>query len=260
MEYWKYSGAGNDFVLLDDRNGTLSDGEALAKRLCDRGRGIGADGLIVLKPPKEGGDVRMVFYNNDGSKAEMCGNGARCLCRHCFDTGISGLSQKIETPAGMVYGERLSEEQYQIRLNRPSETILQMQVGQTLCDYVVLGVNGIPHAAVSADLSEKRAILRDFARNLRYAKEFPKGANINLYTLIDRDRLLLLTYERGVEDFTLACGTGTGATVYALCKRGLLRGINTRVDVDGGQLFVDVKEGEVYLSGSAVLIAHGNIE
>ena len=213
MEFWKYSGAGNDFVLLDNRSGTLSDYPSLAKRLCDRNSGIGADGLIVLELPQNGGDVCMAFYNNDGSAAEMCGNGARCLCRHCFDQEISGLLQKIETPAGMVYGERLSEDQYRIKLNRPSRTVLQMQVGQTLCDYVVLGVNGIPHAAVFADLSENRAVLSDFARNLRYAEAFPKGANVNLYTVIDQDHLRLLTYERGVEDFTRACGTGTGATV-----------------------------------------------
>ncbi len=173
---------------------------------------------------------------------------------------ISGPRQKLETPAGMVYGERLAEDRYRIRLNRPSETVLQMQVNESACDYVVLGVNGIPHAAVSTDLSENRAILRDFARNLRYADAFPKGANINLYTIIDRDHILLLTYERGVEDFTLACGTGTGATVYALHRRGLLRGVNTKVDVDGGRLFVDIKNGEIYLSGPADLITHGNIE
>ncbi len=260
MEYWKYSGAGNDFVLLDNRLGTLTDYPSLAKRLCDRKSGIGADGLIILEKPTEGGDVRMAFYNNDGSAAEMCGNGARCLCRHCFDMSISGPRQKLETPAGMVYGERLAEDRYRIRLNRPSETVLQMQVNESACDYVVLGVNGIPHAAVSTDLSENRAILRDFARNLRYADAFPKGANINLYTIIDRDHILLLTYERGVEDFTLACGTGTGATVYALHRRGLLRGVNTKVDVDGGRLFVDIKNGEIYLSGPADLITHGNIE
>ena len=174
MEYWKYSGAGNDFVLLDNRDGRLCDYPSLARSLCDRKSGIGADGLIVIEPALQDGDIRMTFFNNDGSSAEMCGNGARCLCRHCFDLGICGTKQKIETPAGMVCGERLSENQYKIRLNRPSELKLQMQVGETLCDYVVLGENGIPHAAVSANLGENRAFLSDFARLLRYASEFPK--------------------------------------------------------------------------------------
>ncbi len=259
MRYWKYSGAGNDFVLLDDRNEQLSDYPTLAKNLCDRKTGIGADGLMVILPPQSGGEIRMAFYNNDGSAAEMCGNGARCLCRHCFDTGICGVKQRIETPAGLVFGERIAEDQYKIRLNRPSEVSLQMRVGETECDYVVLGENGIPHAVVLADLGENRAILRDFARFLRFASEFPKGANVNLCSLIDEDHILLLTYERGVEDFTLACGTGTGATVYALWRRGLVRGKNTRVEVDGGTLRVDIIDGDIYLTGPAERIKQGEI-
>ena len=251
MRYDKYSGAGNDFVLLDNRDGKLSDYPVLARRLCDRENGIGADGLIVLEPPRQGGDVKMCFYNNDGSAAEMCGNGARCLCRHCYDFGISDSVQKIETPAGMVYGERISDELYRIRLNRPSEVKLQMQTRQTVCDYVVLGENGIPHAVVCVDLSENRAILRDFARSLRHAPEFPQGANVNLCAILSENEINLLTYERGVEDFTLACGTGTGATVFALAQRGLVRGEHTKVNVDGGTLYVDIADGDIFLTGPA---------
>lgn len=259
MRYWKYSGAGNDFVLLDGRSEALGDHAELARTLCDRENGIGADGLMILLPPQNGGQIRMAFYNNDGSAAEMCGNGARCLCRHCFDEGICGQTQMIETPAGMVYGKRISEDRYTIRLNRPSEVRLQIQADETLCDYVVLGENGIPHAAVCVDFSENRAILRDLARNLRFHSAFPKGANVNLYSIVNEDHIRLLTYERGVENFTLACGTGTGATVYALCRRGLVRGRDTRVDVDGGILSVDIADGEIYLTGPAERIASGEL-
>ncbi len=259
MKYWKYSGAGNDFVLLDDREGKISDAPALARHLCDRESGIGADGLMVLRQPKQGGDIQMCFYNNDGSPAEMCGNGARCLCRHLYDYGICGEKQRIETPAGMVCGARISEGEYRIRLNRPSELRLQMQVGDCVCDYVVLGENGIPHAIYMADLGEDRAILREFAGRLRHASEFPKGANVNLCTLVSEDEIKLLTYERGVEDFTLACGTGTGATVYALYQRGLVRGEHTQVRVDGGMLWVDIIDGEIYLTGPAERIAEGEL-
>ena len=260
MNYYKYSGAGNDFVLLDNRDLTLTDYAQLARRLCDRKDGIGADGLMVLEPPTCGGDVRMCFYNNDGSAAEMCGNGARCLCRHCYDFGISGEIQHIETPAGMVIGQRIAEDRYRIRLNRPSEVSLQIKAQNVLCDYIVLGENGIPHTVVEVDLSENRAILRDFARSLRYAPKFPKGANVNLCHIVSENEVNLLTYERGVEDFTLACGTGTGATVFALHQRGLLRGKNTKVNVDGGTLFVDISDGEIYLTGPAERIATGETE
>lgn len=259
MKFHKYSGAGNDFVLIDNRDLTLTDYPALARRLCDRKNGIGADGLMVLEPPTLGGDVRMCFYNNDGSSAEMCGNGARCLCRHCYDFGISGPMQKVETQAGLVIGERLTRDQYRIRLNRPSEVSLQMLAENALCDYIVLGENGIPHAVVETNLSENRAILRDFARTLRYANEFPKGANVNLYEILSENELNLLTYERGVEDFTLACGTGTGATVYALHQRGLVCGKHTCVHVDGGTLFVDILDGEIYLSGPTERILSGDL-
>ncbi len=260
MKYWKYSGAGNDFVVLDDREGKLTGEADLARLLCDRKSGLGADGLMILRKARHGGDIRMCFYNNDGSAAEMCGNGARCLCRHLYDFGLSGRRQCIETSAGMVSGERLDEATYRIRLNRPTEVSLQISVNGTLCDYLVLGENGIPHAVVLADLSENRAILRDFARSLRYAEAFPKGANVNLCEILSENELNLITYERGVEDFTLACGTGTGSTVYALWKRGLVSGRGTKVHVDGGELAVDISDGEIYLSGPAERLCEGEVE
>lgn len=260
MKYWKYSGAGNDFVILDDRDGKLTDEASLARRLCDRKNGIGADGLMILRKSEHGGDIRMCFYNNDGSTAEMCGNGARCLSRHLHDFGLSGTRQRIETAVGIVLGERIDEKTYRIRLNRPSEVRLQMSVGETLCDYLVLGENGIPHAVVLCDLSENRAILRDLARSLRYAAAFPKGANVNLCEVLSENELNLITYERGVEDFTLACGTGTGSTVYALWKRGLVSGRGTKVHVDGGELSVDISDGEIYLTGPAERLCEGEFE
>ena len=91
MKFYKYCGTGNDFVLLENFDGALTDYPALAKRLCDRHFSVGADGLIVLEPAQHGTDCRMRFYNNDGSAAEMCGNGVRCLCRHCYERGLSGV-------------------------------------------------------------------------------------------------------------------------------------------------------------------------
>ena len=139
---------------------------------------------------------------------------------------------------------------------------LQEEVAGTVCDYLELGVPGIPHVVVSADLSEKRAILRDFARSLRHAQELPRGANVNLYELTGENAIRLLTFERGVEDFTLACGTGTGATVAALALRGVVSGAQTRVECEGGTLFVDVvrdDETQIFLSGNAVRVYTGTL-
>ena len=260
MKVYKYEGAGNSFVLLPDFDEKFPPEKLpeLAQTLCDREKSMGADGLMVLRKPQQGGDCRMLFYNNDGSTAEMCGNGARCLCRYCHDHGLSDEFQAIETPAGMVTGERLGEGLYRVRLNSP--TVFRRTEAYS---YVELGDPGIPHAVVEADLSQSRDVLREFARALRHSEEFPKGANVNLYELTGENSLRLLTFERGVEDFTLACGTGTGATVAALTLLGRIPGRGTKVTCDGGVLWVDiVKEApfpEIYLTGPAEELWSGEL-
>ena len=258
MRAWKYSGAGNDFVLIDNRDGKLSDYPALARRVCGKEQGLDTDGLMVLENPRAGGDVRMCFYNRDGSEADMCGNGARCLCRHCHDFGISGERQSLETAAGPVTGRRISENQYQIRLNAPSEIRLQMTAENRLCDYVVLGENGIPHGVFPRPALE-RDELRKLGRTLRFSSAFPRGANINFYEKTGENQLRLLTYERGVEDFTLACGTGTGATVCALTKRGIVSGKDTEVLSEGGTLRVDTDGEKIFLTGPADRLWEGEL-
>lgn len=259
MKFYKYCGTGNDFVLLENFDGALADYPALARRLCDRHFGIGADGLILLEPAQHGADCRMQFYNNDGSLAEMCGNGARCLCRHCHDRGFSGETQRIETPAGLVTGRRISDECYRIELNAPSIMRLQIPVGDTLCDYLVLGENGVPHAvAPMPDLSGDE--LKRYAASLRHASAFPHGANVNLWTRTGENSIYLRTYERGVEDFTLACGTGAGATVAALTRRGLVSGRETQVQTPGGLLTVTAALPHLYLSGPTQCTFTGEVE
>lgn len=266
MRFYKYCGAGNDFILIENFDGALPQLSALAKQLCRRHFSVGADGLIVLEPAEHGGDCAMRFFNNDGSAAEMCGNGARCLTRHCLEHGISEGEARIETPAGMVCGRQTGVGCYRIALNSP--TALRLGVKPEGCntpegcDYMELGENGIPHAVVLTDLSnlsEKRANLREFARKLRHASVFPRGANVNLCEVTDENEIRLLTFERGVEDFTLACGTGAGATVAALTLRGLVSGKNTRVQTDGGVLSVDYENGALFLTGPAELTFTGEL-
>lgn len=256
MEIYKYCGAGNDFVLIENLDGALSPEQlsALAKRLCTRRFSIGADGLIAIERAENGGDCKMRFFNNDGSTAEMCGNGARCLCRHCYDFGLSGAVQRIETPAGLVSGTRIAEDQYRIRLNPPTAVRMNLTVEGMTCDYLELGENGIPHAVVLTEPDAPRDALRELARRLRYAAAFPRGANVDLCQLAGENVVRLLTYERGVEDFTLACGTGAGATVAALTLRGLVSGDATRVQADGGLLTVDSHGNDLFLTGPAVRV------
>lgn len=252
MEIYKYVGAGNDFILIPDFDALLEDAAlpGLAQRYCDRAASYGADGLMVLRKSAVA-DCRMLFYNSDGSEAEMCGNGARCLCRFCYEMGLSGQRQIIETPSGIVTGERLSEVLYRIRLNSPS----RMDAAEEL-SYIELGIPGHPHAVLPRPEDLSREELREYARRLRHDPRFPKGANVNLYRLKGENRLELLTFERGVEDFTLACGTGTGATVLALTLLGKVTGDHTEVQNEGGTMWVDVQRNaagtiELYLTGPA---------
>ena len=265
MKFTKMCGAGNDFVVIENFDGAISRAELpeLARRLCRRRFCVGADGLMVLEKPEAGGDCKMLFFNNDGSSAEMCGNGARCLCRYCVDHGLSGGRPRIETPAGVVTGERIAEDQYKIRLNTPSCFRREAKPG---CDYLELGNPGIPHAVVpyaglrQADENE----LRELGRKIRWYADFPKGANVNFYEIIGEDLIRERTFERGVEDFTYACGTGTGSVVTVLTLQGRVSGKDVRVIMPGGELRIDAERvhshiASLYLTGPTNIVCKGEI-
>lgn len=273
MKFTKMQGAGNDFIIINNMDGRIPADKysALAERLCTRKLSVGADGLMIIEKPETDGDFKMVFFNNDGSEAEMCGNGARCISRYGHDNGLSqGLEQRIETASGTVIGKRVSERMYTVRLNSPS--LIEHGVKVTAegseydVSYVELGVPGMPHAVVYLpsweDIGEDK--LRSIGRTIRFYDGFPKGANVTFSSLTDRDSLKAITFERGVEDFTLACGTGCGATVSALTLRGVVSGENVKLSVPGGDLFVTVKRTgdtvtDVFLTGPTNIVCQGEI-
>lgn len=272
MRFTKMNGAGNDFILLDAIAEPFDESvaSALARSLCDRRRSIGADGLMLVTRAEGDADYRMRFYNSDGSPGEMCGNGARCICRYGYTRGYAGPIQRVETTAGLVTGWRITEDQYRIRLNTPSVVELEKQLtvdGRTYrCSYVELGSPGIPHLALEmpALAEQDEDALRRLGRTLRNHPALPKGANINFYELTGPDELLEKTYERGVEDFTLACGTGTGSVAAVLTLLGRVSGKNVRVRMDGGELTVDAEEKNgaienLYLAGPAAMVCAGEI-
>lgn len=175
-----------------------------------------------------------------------------------------GDVQRIETPAGLVTGRRISEAQYRIRLNTPGVVALDRPADGVCCAYLELGDPGIPHAVLETDLDRPREELRTLARRLRWDGAFPRGANVNLCMIAGENRVRLLTFERGVEDFTLACGTGTGATVAALTLLGRVSGQNTLVQCDGGVLYVDAalengKIAALFLTGDATFVYRGEL-
>lgn len=248
MEFWKMNGAGNDFLILNNLTERLSPEvlSRIAQTLCERHLSIGADGLMVVDAPTQGGDYKMLFFNSDGSLGEMCGNGARCICRYGYENGLAGETQVVETTAGIVTGKRISERLYKIRLNDP--TTMKLDAGVEVdgihynCAYVELGNPGLPHAVVpyaglkNADENE----LRELGRKLRWHKSFPKGANVNFYELTGEDEIYERTFERGVEDFTYACGTGTGSVAVTRWVRGLLPEGKLTVHNRGGTLKITI--------------------
>ena len=272
MEFWKMNGAGNDFLILNNLTERLSPEvlSRIAQTLCERHLSIGVDGLMVVDAPTQGGDYKMLFFNSDGSLGEMCGNGARCICRYGYENGLAGETQVVETTAGIVTGKRISERLYKIRLNDP--TTMKLDAGVEVdgihynCAYVELGNPGLPHAVVpyaglkNADENE----LRELGRKLRWHKSFPKGANVNFYELTGEDEIYERTFERGVEDFTYACGTGTGSVAAVLTMQGKVSGRGVRVNMTGGQLVIDVeREGpritDLYLTGPTNIVCKGEV-
>ena len=241
MKFWKMNGAGNDFLIINNLSGKIRPEQwpQIAQTVCERHRSVGADGLMAVEK-SDSADYKMLFFNSDGSMGEMCGNGARCICRYGYETGLAGEVQHVETTAGLVTGWRMDARMYRVRLNDPTHIELD---GLRTCN---------------------EDALRELGRRLRHYKAFPKGANVNFYERIGDDHLYERTFERGVEDFTYACGTGTGSLVTALTLCGEVSGRGVRVDMTGGRLIIDVEydEGRVenlYLTGPTNIVCKGEL-
>lgn len=268
MEFYKLSGAGNDFIILNNMTGAMDPAqyERLARVLCRRRLSVGADGLMVVEPSARA-DFRMVFYNADGSTGEMCGNGARCICRYGYEVGLAGEEQTVETPSGIVTGRRLDARRYRVRLTDPTFFEEDRPAAGYACAYAELGHPGLPHAVVElAGLSDMTMEeLCPLGKTLRWHNAFPKGANVNFYEQTAPNRAVIRTYERGVEDFTLACGTGSASTALTIARRAGKEAMTVYLENPGGLLEVEVcpvAERELpalYLTGPTNIVARGEI-
>ncbi|MBD3178291.1 MAG: diaminopimelate epimerase [Candidatus Latescibacteria bacterium] len=221
MDFTKMHGAGNDFIMLNNISESLNLPVELITALCARHFGIGADGLIILKPSSKY-NFRMVYYNSDGSRAGMCGNGARCAARFAVDQGIAPRKLKFESDSGIVEAE-VAGEWVEISMGEVRELRLNIDVDSFRVSYAVAGV---PHAVLFSgdDKSPDQSDFLNAARKIRHHKSFePDGTNVNLAVIRDQGSLSYRTYERGVEAETMACGTGAVAVSVIAAHLGMVK-------------------------------------
>jgi len=219
LTFTKMNGAGNDFVMLDNRDGKLALDKAQIARLCDRHRGVGADGVLLVEPAQDGAHFRMRYYNADGGEAEMCGNGARCFGR--FAQRVSGRQGDIsfETLAGVITAQFLGDN-VRIQMSEPHALRLNDVLDVAGQPLTVHSLNtGVPHAVVFVD-DLAATDVRRLGAGLRTHPHFaPKGTNANFVQQLGPQSIAIRTYERGVEDETLACGTGMVACALLFHQR-----------------------------------------
>ena len=250
IQFWKMSGSGNDFVVIDNRRHVLRGPLGpWAKKLCHRQFGVGADGLLLLeRDSKE--DFRMVYYNADGSRADMCGNGARCMAWFAHAQGAAGKVFRFETdayPVGATVEKNIVEvsladakdyREIPLQLLTPTLSLGERAALARVRRSVVYLDTGVPHAVVFVPNIDKICV-EELGRALRYHKAFgPRGANVNFVQKLGGKKLRVRTYERGVEGETLACGTGVTASAIAAALRGLVKAPVRCVVTGGDQLEV----------------------
>ena len=265
LRFTKMNGAGNDFVLLDNRAGDISLSREQIARVCDRHRGVGADGVLLLERPTNGANFRMRYYNADGGEAEMCGNGARCFARFANRTAGPLDQLSFETPAGAI-GAQLVGELVTLQMSEPQDLRLGLEVplgGEKFSAAYV--DSGVPHVVVPVAKIEDVDV-RSLGSALRHHPMFaPRGANANFLEERGARAIAIRTYERGVEGETLACGTGVVASALIFAAN---ENVDGPIDVlvrGGDTLQVGfTREGErfrnVTLTGPADFVFDGTIE
>ncbi len=270
LEFTKLSGAGNDFVVIDNTDGKLAEAgrRELFSGWCRRGMAIGADGVLLVEPSDADSDshFRMRYYNADGGEAETCGNGSRCIARFAFVKGIAPREMTFQTLAGNYRAEVLENNEVRVQMSdahglRESIVIADETVNATV-DFLNTGV---PHVVLMQDDLAGAAIV-SIGRHLRHHAEFaPAGTNVNFVKVVGSHELEVRTYERGVEDETLACGTGCIACSIIAVRHGLTQ-VPVQVKTAGGErLTIDFQLRDdgatnVTLQGSAHIVYRGYVE
>ncbi|MBO8181700.1 MAG: diaminopimelate epimerase [Archaeoglobus sp.] len=267
----KMHGNGNDFVLFDEFEQEIIPERIkpeLVRLVCDRRFGIGADGVLFVQPSAVA-NARFRYFNSDGSEAEMCGNGIRCFSRYIVEEGYANPGNiRVETLVGILDLRVEAGKEYKVKVNMgtvktspkeiPAKKELwgeEMEVkGKKLKVYAVN--SGVPHVVIFLDENELGSLdIIPISREIRYNDLFPEGTNVN-FVSVSRGEIKIRTYERGVEDETLSCGTGSVASAYVALKKGLVSE-PVRVHTRGGDLIIEFKNGNALMTGGAARVFDG---
>jgi diaminopimelate epimerase len=265
IKFAKLSGAGNDFVIIDNRLSTLAGSPSrLAVKVCALKTGVGADGLILVEKSRRA-DFRMRIFNPDGSEAEMCGNGARCAARYAYLRKIAGAAMTFETKAGLI-SALVKGREVSVRMSDPHGFRSAQTVRLDGKERELFFVNtGVPHAVMFVT-NIGNIPVGSWGRTIREHRLFkPGGANADFVARIDKHNIAIRTYERGVEDETLACGTGSvAAALISAGEKGLVSPV--RVHTRGGAVLkISFRHNggqftDVFLEGAVRFVFAGNLE
>lgn len=253
ISFYKYQGTGNDFVMIDNRNGEIKLTTEEVAFICDRRFGVGADGLILLEL-EDGFDFKMVYYNSDGHPSTMCGNGGRCLVQFANDIGV------VQERASFIAVDGPHEARIENNLVHLKMLDAQKAGYKDQGSFID---TGSPHHVVKVASAEATQVFEE-GRRLRNEVYGIEGANINFVEVKGRDTLIVRTYERGVEDETYSCGTGVTASALIAFQEGWVSGRNVDIQTLGGDLKVQFSESdagfkEVYLIGPAKFVFKGEM-
>ena len=277
LKFTKMQGAGNDFILFDETCCRLPEYSALAKAVCNRRFGVGADGILIAQRGQRGEPV-MRYYNSDGSRAAFCGNGLRCFARYALEAGlvqkdafsVTTAAGPRRVQAGRDAAGRICE--ITVEMGRPELNPYEMPVllaGRQVVDYPLTLADvpvrltcvkvGVPHAVLFADCPPGEALLRKLGEAAAEHPAFPEGINLDIAVQEQPDRLQIFTWERGA-GHTLACGTGCCAAAEAARLAGRVKAAQMWVETQGGVLRVDrQQDGGLWLTGPAHTICEGTL-
>lgn len=264
LHFFKLSGSGNDFIIFDNFDGkhNFDFFKALTPKVCNRNNGIGADGVIVFNR-ENGVDFRWDFFNSDGSIAEMCGNGSRCAAR-LFSYLYGKNDIAFLTLAGLIKAE-VRENLVKVKLSEPSNILADIEIyieGETVVGSFVN--TGVPHFVVLAE-NLNDVNVKEVGSKIRFHERFkPSGTNVNFVKKVDNSTIKVRTYERGVEDETLACGTGACASAIVCGYNGEVSSPVKVITTGGEELFIyfvlnGKNVSELYLEGRVKLICEGDV-